>query len=55
MEEVAPQYDEFLILSYKATNEEPFPFEWKDYNETFANYGAILTWLSREYEKRFRD
>jgi hypothetical protein len=55
MEEVAPLYDEFLVLRYEATNEEPFPFDWRDYAETLADYGAILTRISREYEKRFHD
>jgi hypothetical protein len=52
-EEVAPLYDEFLILRYKATNAAPFPFDWKDYEETVADYGAILTRISRTYDTRF--
>lgn len=49
----APAYDEFMVLRYRATNEPPFPFEWVDYAETVQDYGAILTRISRNYEKRF--
>lgn len=49
----APAYDEFLILRYRATNEPPFPFEWVDFADTVQEYGAILTRISRNYEKRF--
>ena len=31
---VAPEYDEFLILKYRATNESPYPFEWVNQRET---------------------
>ncbi len=51
--EAAPKFDEFLILRYRATNEEPYPFEWVDYSQSFNEYGAILTRISREYDKRF--
>lgn len=51
--EAAPKFDEFLILRYRATNEEPYPFEWVDYEQSFNEYGAILTRISREYDKRF--
>ena len=50
----APVFDEFLILRYRASNQEPYPFEWVDYNRTFRDYGAILTRISREYDRRFR-
>ena len=50
---VAPVYDEFLVLQYKATNEPPYPFEWVDYTDTAQEYGSILTRVSRSYEKRF--
>jgi len=51
--EIAGKFDEFLVLGFRATNAGPFPFEWMDYRETFRDYGAILTRISREYEKRF--
>lgn len=49
----APDFDEFLILRFKATNAEPFPFEWADYNETRLNYAAALTRISAGYQQRF--
>jgi hypothetical protein len=49
----AQKFDEFIILQYRATNEEPYGFEWVDYARTFRDYGAILTRISREYEARF--
>ena len=51
--EVVPRYDETIILRYKATNEEPFPFSWVDAEATARDYGAILVRLSAEYERRF--
>jgi hypothetical protein len=51
--EIAPKFDEFLILHYKATNEPPYPFEWVSYVDTFQDYGAALTRISREYDTRF--
>jgi hypothetical protein len=47
-----PKFDEFIILRYKATNDEPFPFEWVDYSGTRQDYGAALVRISREYEKK---
>lgn len=49
----APSFDEFLILRYRATNREPYPFEWVDYDRAFRDYGAILTRISRVYDSRF--
>lgn len=53
----APDFDEFLFLRYRATNDPagdpPFPFEWVDFPLTNRDYGAILTRVSIEYEKRF--
>jgi hypothetical protein len=51
--QAAPRFDEFLILRYRAVNEPPYPFEWADYSRTFNDYGAILTRISREYDRRF--
>jgi hypothetical protein len=53
--EAAPRFDEFLVLQYRATNEEPYPFEWVDYSRAFNDYGAILTRISRTYDARFGD
>jgi hypothetical protein len=48
-----PDFDEFQILRFKATNIAPFPFEWLDYPETAKEYGALLIRVSREYDRRF--
>src|SRR5579872_3735033 len=34
----APSFDEFLILRFSATNEDPFPFAWVNYTETDRDY-----------------
>jgi hypothetical protein len=51
--DAAPVFDEFLILRFRATNAAPFPFEWTNYDSTSQDYGAILTRVSREYDRRF--
>jgi hypothetical protein len=51
--EAKPQFDEFLVLRFRASNVEPYPFEWVDERATFADYGAILTRVARKYETRF--
>ena len=53
LEAVKQRYDESIILRYRATNAEPFEFEWVDEKETQLDYGALLTRLSRRYEQRF--
>jgi hypothetical protein len=50
-----PSFDEFLVLRYRATNAKPYGFEWVDLRATELDYGAILTRISREYDRRFRD
>jgi hypothetical protein len=50
---VSDLYDEFLILRFKARNEEPYAFEWVNEKETRLEYGAALIRISNEYEKRF--
>src|SRR6266571_4385522 len=39
--EIAGKFDEFLVLRFRATNADPFPFDWVDYRETYRDYGAI--------------
>ncbi|MBA3947119.1 MAG: hypothetical protein H0X37_21475 [Herpetosiphonaceae bacterium] len=53
LNKVAPAFDVFLILRYRATNEDPYPFEWVDYTATTRDYGAALIRMSREYDRRF--
>lgn len=50
---VAENYDEFLILRYRAHNVPPYSFDWVSQRETELNYGAALIRISNEYEKRF--
>jgi hypothetical protein len=52
LEHAAPSFNEFLILRYKATNEEPFPFDWVDFKETRLNYGALLTRITSVFQQR---
>ena len=49
----APEFDEFIVLRYRATNEQPFAFDWVDYDSTRQDYGAALARISREYQERF--
>jgi hypothetical protein len=53
LEIVRQEFDEFLVLKYRATNEDPFPFEWVNQRETELEYGAALIRISNEYQKRF--
>ena len=50
---VASDFDEFLILRFRATNETPHVFEWMDLRQTEMDYGAVLTRILRKYEARF--
>jgi hypothetical protein len=50
---VAENYDEFVILRYRARNVSPFSFEWVNQRDTELNYGAALIRISNEYERRF--
>jgi hypothetical protein len=52
IEQAAPLYNEFLILRYRATNENPYPFEWSDFNETRLNYAAVLTRISSAFQQK---
>src|SRR5262249_4603331 len=46
-------FDELLILRSRATNANPFPFEWVDGDGIAKDYGAALVRLSDLYERRF--
>lgn len=50
-----PRFDEFLVLRFRATNADPFPFDWVNSDATQLDYGAILTRVSREYDRRFKN
>ena len=47
------KFDELVFLRYRATNENPYPFEWVDDLETRMDYGAALSRISRAYDVRF--
>jgi hypothetical protein len=49
----APEFDEFLILRFKATNVTPYPFEWANYDEMRLDYAAALSRISARYQQRF--
>lgn len=51
--QVRPNFDELIILPYEATNEEPFPFSWRNRTGTIQDYAAALVRVSREYDRRF--
>lgn len=47
------KFDEFQILRFRATNIDPYPFEWVDREQTSKEYAALLLRVSREYDRRF--
>jgi hypothetical protein len=51
--EVAGLYDEFLILRFRARNEEPYSFEWVNEKDTRQEYVSALQRISNEYQRRF--
>jgi len=51
--EMHEMYDEVLVLPYTATNSTPFPFAWKNWSQTSAEYNAALVRISNEYGRRF--
>jgi len=48
-----PEFDEFLVLPFRATNVDPFPFEWVEPETTRQEYSALLVRVSRLYDERF--
>jgi hypothetical protein len=51
--EVAPLYDELLILPYSATNRSPYHFAWVNATRTLHEYSSILLRVSDAYQARF--
>ena len=51
--EAGPRFDELVILQFRATNLEPFPFEWVDAEGTEHDYSAALVRVSDAYSERF--
>lgn len=50
---VANDFDEFLILRFRANNMPPYRFDWVDTYRTEMDYAAVLTRILRKYEQRF--
>lgn len=50
---VRSEYDELLILRFKATNKPPFLFQWVDESDTRELYSSALVRISHEYDSRF--
>lgn len=53
LSDTAKLYDEFLILRFKARNQEPYSFEWVNERDTRQDYTAALQRISVEYQHRF--
>ena len=51
--EAERDFDEFLVLRFKATNAPPYPFEWVDYSAMRQDYAAALSRISARYQQRF--
>jgi hypothetical protein len=49
-----PHFDEFLILKFIVSNVEPHPFSWVNDDETRLEYSALLTRISRDYDRRLQ-
>ena len=47
-------FDEFQVLRFRASNSKPYPFAWVDLSKTEMEYSALITRVSREYERRFQ-
>lgn len=53
LRDAVAEFDEFLVLRFKATNEPPYAFEWADYDDTRLDYAAALSRISARYQQRF--
>lgn len=49
-----PHFDEFVILRFLATNTPLYPFSWLNEQTTALEYSALLTRVSRVYDRRFK-
>jgi hypothetical protein len=52
-DQASAEFDEFLVVRFRATNAPPYPFEWVDYHETRLDYAAALSRISSRYQQRF--
>jgi hypothetical protein len=46
-------YDEILLMPYEISNIPPFPFAWRNWQQTYTNYNAALVRLANIYQSRF--
>ncbi len=51
--EARPDFDEFLILPFEATNAPPYPFTWSNLTATQHELNAALLRTLRRYEAQF--
>jgi hypothetical protein len=52
-EAVSREFDEFVVLKFKATNAPPYPFAWVDFKETHRGVAAALSRVCATYQQRF--
>lgn len=52
-ETIKSEFDELLILKYRATNRPPYSFSWVSPTDVRQEYRSILVRVSDEYEARF--
>ncbi len=53
LETIKSEFDELLILKYRATNRPPYSFTWASPVDARQEYRSILVRVSDEYEARF--
>ena len=53
-EELAGLYDELLVFPFLATNQPPYHFDWLDGPSADLDYGAALSRVGEQYQRRFR-
>jgi len=54
LEELRDEYDELLVLSFRASNQSPYPFSWVSDVRVNLDYGAALRRVGVLYQERFR-
>lgn len=50
---VRNNFDELVMLRFRASNKRPFDFAWVNQSQTEKEYASALMRISREYEARF--
>jgi hypothetical protein len=53
VDRVKNNFDELILLRFRAKNIKPFEFSWVDQSKTEDLYASALVRISREYEARF--